>query len=247
MPKISTDHEFVVGSEFPQFLANPKMEIGVKMMMEKETSQIVSNSDKIIILVRDCYVRDNKDRTLFGKDKPASINISFEIKTGGATISSTLGTFSHVTDKSSVSIKDMVVLPLHQIDDYFTLTVNMIEENELVSLRDKITPTLTFAGHVLDHIPAVGSTGSTVTGLTSELINLICTLSPEKVLLRETATFMVDEKRYPNLKGMNYLKTGFLIVCEEGYSYKNQKFYNKQNQPEEPTRIVLQFIKPETS
>ena len=63
--------------------------------------------------------------------KEISFNISFEIKTGGQSLNSSLGTYSNILDWQEIQIKDIVVLPLQQVSDYFTLTVNVIEESEL--------------------------------------------------------------------------------------------------------------------
>lgn len=247
MAKISTKNLTLQSSGLPEFLKYRTLTKEVKMeVFEGIPEHEVLNNENIVALVRDCYIRDNLDSTILGDDKDASISISFEFKTGGETINSTLGSFSHVRDKTPVQIKDMVVLPLHRVSDYFTLTVNMIEEREIVKLQDKISKTLTFAGHVVNNIPNVGAVGSTLTGLVGEFINLMCALSPEKVLLRDTATFIVDKQRYPDLKDIHYLNTGFLLVYEKDYTYRNGKFYNKENLEEKPTMVVLQILKPKS-
>ena len=87
--------------------------------------------ESVFVLIRGCYIQDNLKSTLSGKDKEISVNISFEIKTGGQSLNSSLGTYSNILDWQEIQIKDIVVLPLQQVSDYFTLTVNVIEESEL--------------------------------------------------------------------------------------------------------------------
>ncbi len=57
---------------------------------------------------------------------------------------------------------------------------------------------INFGGDIASNIPIVGSEILTSATLMSELINLLCTLSPEHVLLRNTETFIIDEKKYPS-------------------------------------------------
>lgn len=87
--------------------------------------------ESVFVLIWGCYTRDNLKSTLSGKDKEISVNISFEIKTGGQTLSSVLGTYSNIPDRQEIQIKDIVVLPLQQVSDYFTLTVIVIEKVNL--------------------------------------------------------------------------------------------------------------------
>ncbi len=235
MSKIAIQSKFVLPSAF------------VQAKNEKLVDNMVHNGESVFVLIRECYIRDNLKSTFSGKDKEISVNISFEIKTGGQTLNSTLGTYSSIIDRQEIQIKDIVVLPLQRVSDYFTLTVNVVEENELANMKSKIIDTIQFGGDVASNIPIVGSEISTSATLMGELINLLCALSPEHVLLRNTETFIIDEKTYPSLEGVKYLSTGTLLVFEEGFTYQSDKFLNKDGKEEKPTLIRLQILKPQRS
>jgi hypothetical protein len=75
---------------------------------------------------------------LWGGDSPAEITLSFGIETGGQKYDISLGTFSGIMDKTPVKLEDLIVLSLTEIKDYFVLTVNAIEENDLKNASEKV-------------------------------------------------------------------------------------------------------------
>jgi hypothetical protein len=237
MPQIATTHSLKDASDFPELAEYPIQQMsGAKIAKQALVDNEVRHEDNIMILVRECYIRDNLKDSLFGGDKPAKIVISSEIKTDGKTISTTLGTFDKVWDGSSLEITDYVILPLTPAKGYLTLTVNLFRESELKAAKDAVSQTITFTGHVVENIPVVGKAGSTLVGLTGELINLIATLAPDRPIIRETSTYIVDKKKFPGLKGVNYLKIGILEITEAGFK--------KKEESDKPSRILLQIVKP---
>jgi hypothetical protein len=232
-------------SEFPEWAEEAAIEkLAPSKIATEETYEEVQEGDHVMVLIRECYIRDNLKQTLFGSDAAARIVVSFEIKTDGKVFSISLGTFTKVMDNSEIKIKDFVILPLTKVKGYFTLTVNLFQENELKAAKDTIGQTLTFASHAATSIPVVGSTGSTMVGLAGELINLIAMHAPDKPIIRETSTFMVDRKKYPMLKDVDFLRSGVLEICETGFEKKDGEYYDLEGQKGEPSRILLQIVKP---
>lgn len=215
-----------------------------KTAVTDEAYEEVQEEDQIMVLIRECYIRDNLKQKIFGADAAARIVVSFEIKTDGKTFSTSLGTFTRIMDNTDIKIKDFVILPLTKVRGYFTLTVNLFQENELKAARDTLGQTLMFASHAATNIPIVGSAGATMVGLAGELINLIAMHAPDKPIIRETSTFMVDRKKYPMLMDVDFLRPGILEICETGFDKKNGEYYNPDGDKEKPSRILLQIVKP---
>jgi hypothetical protein len=238
MPQIATTHSLKDASDFPELADVYTVQMSDAKIARQAplVDNEVRHEDNVMILVRECYIRDNLKDSFFGGDKPARIVISFEIKTDGKTISTTLGTFDKVWDGSSLEITDYVILPLTPAKGYLTLTVNLFRESELKAAKDAVSQTVAFTGHAVENIPVVGKAGSTLVGLTGELINLIATLAPDRPIIRETSTYIVDKKKFPDLKGVNYLKAGILEITEAGFEKKGE--YDR------PSRILLQIVKP---
>lgn len=239
MPRIATVHSLKDASDYPELAASAAMQISGARIAKQvpAVDKEVNHEDSIMILIRECYIRDNLKDSFFGGDKDAKIVISCEVKTDGKTISTALGTFDKVLDDSKLEIADYVIFPLSPVKGYLTLTVNMFQESELKAAKDTVSQTVTFAGHVAEAMPVVGKTGSTLIGLTGELINLVATLAPDRPIIRETSTYIIDRKKFPNLKGVQYLETGILEITEA-------EFNAKKRPNEKPSRILLQIIKP---
>ena len=237
MPQIATVHSLKDASDFPELAEVTKQTSGTRLAKQVQVDNEVHHEDNIMILFRECHIRDNLQEKFFGGDKPAKIVVSFEVKTDGKTFSTTLGAFEEVKDDSNLEIKDYVIMPLTPVKGYLTLTVNLFKESDLKAAKDAISQTVTFTGHAAENIPVVGKTGSTFVGLAGEFINLIATLAPDKPIIRETSTYIVDEKKFPNLKGVHYLKMGILEITEAGYE-------KKKKSDKEPSRILLQILKP---
>ena len=245
MPHIHTTHTMYKMSDFPEWAQETAMEkLAENKAVTEESYEEVQEGDHIMVLIRECYIRDNLKQTLFGADAAARIVVSFEIKTDGKVFSASLGTLTRIMDNSEIKIKDFVILPLTKVKGYFTLTVNLFQENELKAAKDTIGQTLTFASHAATNIPIVGSAGATMVGLAGELINLIAMHAPDKPIIRETSTFMVDRKKYPMLKDVDFLRSGVLEICETGFEKKNEDYYDSTGRKEKPSRILLQIVKP---
>ena len=249
MPKIDTHNQLLA---IRSKTAGPTgfRDAVAEIQMGPEEGEPISHGDSILILLREFYIRDNKTNPLIRKDE-ASVTVSFHIKTGDKSIDVNLGTFDKVTDSDKVRdglqipVENMLVLPLTEVSDYFVVTTNAIKDNDLKAASDKITKILDFATSVANKIPGPGTSASPIISLTGSLINLVVALSPEQALINDSATFLVSGDRYKQVSSVYKLTTGLLYIVEKGYSVNDDgTFVDVQGNSADPTRIVLEIIKP---
>ncbi|HXS59500.1 MAG TPA: hypothetical protein VN703_01660 [Candidatus Sulfopaludibacter sp.] len=225
---ISTETTGVKGSE-------RKIKRGLE---QREEGNTVSHGDEVIILFRDGYIRDYRK---FYDD--ANINISFGISTGGKTFSYSLG-LMQIQLGQFLPIKNKIILPITKIEDYFSITANVIQQSKLKQAQEKIDRSLGTVNTIVGNMPAIATAGSAAVGIVGGIINLIVALSPESALISEERVYIVDKNRYPDI-GLEYLRFGKFDLFEDAYYYKDGQYYNLQNdRPEEPTRLSFELIKP---
>jgi hypothetical protein len=139
------------------------------------------------------------------------------------------------------------------VSDYFSIIVNVIQESQLAKAQDSIKKALTLASDVSGFIPGLEKIGPASAGVVGDIINLIVALRPDYAIIGEGNTYIVDETRYPGIidkqlypnSGLEYLRLGRYIICEDGYYHKDGKFYSEDNdQPAEPTRLIIELLRP---
>jgi hypothetical protein len=206
---------------------------------QREEGNSVIHGEEVIILFRDGHMRDYKR---FHDD--ADINISIGISTSGKTFAYSLGLMQVQLGKV-LPVKNKIILPITKIEDYFSITANVIQQSKLKQAQEKISQLLGTANTIVGNIPAIAIAGSAAVGIIGNIINLIVALSPESALISEERVYMVDDSRYPNI-GLEYLRFGRFDLFEDNYYYKDGRYYNQQNdRPEEPTRLSFEIIKPQ--
>src|SRR5579872_4455165 len=174
---------------------------------------------KVMLLFKGGFIRNKKGSFRFIDEDHAYINISFSIKTGNNTFSPTFGT-QKVKTNVPLPMQNLVLMPLTPIEDYFSITVNVIEENELQAAQQKISQIIPSANNIAGKIPVIGSTASTAIGMIGDITNMIVALSPENAVINAHKTFIVDRNNYPDID-MEYLKLGTMDFVESGSKHKD--------------------------
>lgn len=240
MPCIQTNHGQITKSIIERTTTTRESEL---ITLDHSQEGPVIHGDKVMILLREFYVRDNLKDPIISRDT-STITLTGQIKTGFQKIDIPVGSFDGVRDKFKVAINEAVILPLTEIEDFLYITINAIKDDDLAKANDKIQRSLTFVNNVIQIIPGVAPVASPVVTLGADLINLIIALSPEQALIRESMTFMVSGPRYEDVKNVERIKTGLLYICEDGYKLHEDGKYYRNGEVGDPTRIILELIKP---
>jgi hypothetical protein len=236
MPGLSMNAEFI--SAETAGISDRGMKRGLE---QREKGNAVTHGDEVIILFRDGYIRDYRR---FHDD--ANINISFGINTSGKTFAYSLG-LMQIQLGRVLPVKNKIILPVTKVEDYFSITANVIQQSKIKQAQEKISQVIGTTKNIVGNIPAIATAGSAAVGIVGDIINLIVALSPESALISEERVYMVDETRYPNI-GLEYLRFGRFDLFEDGYYYKDGKYWNQQNDRlEEPTRLSFELTKPNTT
>jgi hypothetical protein len=230
-----------------QYLGQKPEGAGVSKAIGAPQGPPVTHGDEVMVLFREGYIRDY--RNWFDD---ANISIAFSIKTGNNSYSYTFGTVK-VELEAYLPIQNVILLPPTKIEDHFSIVVNMIQESALKVAQEKISQVLPVLNKVVTNVPAYGTVGSTAIGIMGDIINLAAAFSPDRTLISQGNTYIVDKVRYPDIidnkryprSGLDYLRLGTFIFYEDGYSCENGKFYKEgSNNQGNPTRLVIDLIKP---
>src|SRR6476469_6829603 len=232
MPSLSMKAEFI-SAETAGIVGRDKVKRGLE---QREEGNTVIHGDEVIILFRDGHIRDYRK---FHDD--ADINISFGISTSGRTFAYSLG-LMQVQLGQALPVKNKIILPITKIEDYFSITANVIQQSKLKQAQEKLSQVLGTANTIVGNVPPIATAGSAAVGIVGSIINLIVALSPESALISEERVYIVDETRYPNI-GLEYLRFGRFDLFEDNYYYQDGRYYNQQNNRlEEPTRLSFELI-----
>lgn len=215
-------------------------DMAIKSDTRKVAGEMVSYRDKIMMIFRNGFIRYQEGSFLHRHEGHVNIIVSFQIKTGNNMFSPSFGTM-RVPTGQPLDLENIVLMPLTEITDYFSLTVNLIELNELQAAQQKISQVLPSVNNIVGKMPLIGSVASTAVGVVGDITNLIVALSPEHAVIHENQTFAVDQKHYPNI-GMDYLRLGIIDLSEDGAKYENGKCYLDTG--EEATRLTLELVTP---
>lgn len=207
----------------------------------------VSYGDKIMVVFRDCFIRKKEGSIFHGNDDHVNVTISFQMKTGNQSFNFSFPATRYPTGE--IPLKDIVILSPTQIQDYFSLTVNMISTSDLMAAAKDISSVMSSVTDIVKSIPVGGSIPATSVGIMGDVINIIVALSPETSLINNQRSYLVDQDKYPENDDMKYLKLGTMDVYEDyddnKARWKDGKYVikNKNNGDEEATRITLEFLK----
>jgi hypothetical protein len=146
MPGLSMRAEFVSSKTASVKTNGTNITRGLEQRVEGSP---VTHGDEATILFRDGYIRDYRK---FQDD--ADINISFEISTGGKTFAYSLGLVK-IQLGQLLPVKNKIILPVTKIEDYFSLTANVIQQSKLKQAREKITQVLGTANTIIGNVPAI--------------------------------------------------------------------------------------------
>jgi hypothetical protein len=206
----------------------------------------VSYGDKIMVVFRDCFIR-KKEGSFHGNDDHVNVTISFQMKTGSQSFNFSFPATRYPTGE--IPLKDIVILPPTQIQDYFSLSVNMISTSDLMAAAKDISSVMSSVTDIVKSNPVGGSIPATSVGIMGDVINIIVALSPETSLINNQRSYLVDQGKYPENDDMTYLMLGKMDVYENygdnKARWKDGKYVikNKNNDDEEATRITLEFLK----
>ena len=205
----------------------------------QEKQEPVLYGDKVMVVFKGGYIRHQEGSIFHGNDNHVNLIVSFKIQTGnGQEFTPSLATTRIPTGE--FPIQDVVILPPTQIQDYFSLTVNVIETSELKVAAQKISSVMPSISNIVSKIPAGGNIPATSVGIIGDVVNMVITLSPDQSIISSQCSYLVDEKTYPNAS-MSYLYLGKIDVCENGAKLKNGEYYVGK---EKATRMTLELFRP---
>jgi hypothetical protein len=149
MPRIQTNHGQITKSIIERTTTTRESEL---ITLDHSQEGPVVHGDKVMILLREFYVRDNLKDPIISEDT-STITLTGQIKTGSRKIDIPIGSFDGVRDNFKVAINEAVILPLTEIEDFLYITINAIKDNDLAKANDKIQKSLTFVNNVIQIIP----------------------------------------------------------------------------------------------
>ena len=192
----------------------------------------VRNGESILILLEKFYIRDNKE--WLGS---AKINVSFQFSTKDVIIDKSIGTFTGIKDHMLLPIREVVILPLTKIEDYLTISLNVMELDRAEGIISKIPTILEYTKNIFSKVPLPGvpAIANTAADAVSNMVNLAHSLNEDDTIMRKVYTMIADRNRYPDFNDEQYLYSGNLEIKEDTYSGKD------------PTSAVLKVTKPAIS
>lgn len=216
MPKIET-----------QFHWEPKKSIALAKL--KKGVQIVENlkaGDEIIIVLDGVHIRDNKE---WGA---AEINISLQVSTKSFTKDVTIGTYTGIEDDDELISEPIVLLPSTRIEDHLNVAVTAIELDRAEGIFSKVPEMMKAIKTISEHIPVPGVPAAvkTASEIVASIVNIAGLINTDDAILHNSASYVIDEEKFPGLDEKFYLKAGPLVIRES-------------NEHKEPTAIYLNVIK----
>ena len=193
MPKVETEFSWEVGKN--KLIAGEKLKAG----------------DEILVVLEGVHIRDNKE---WGS---AEINVSLQVATKSGVKDMTLGTFTGIQDDDNLISNPIVLLPSTMIEDYLNIAVNAIELDRAEGLFAKIPQIMEYIKKLSENVPIPGipAAVNTASEVVASIINIAGLINSDDSILHNTASFVIDEEKFPGLHDELYLREGTLSLNEK--------------------------------
>ena len=185
----------------------------------------IKKGDTIIILLEKIHIGDNKEWRTASK-----INVSFKFLTQKQEVDKSIGTFTDVQDRQDLSIENLVILPPTKMENYLTVTVNVMELDTAEGLLSKMPNILDKARGVMGKLPLTEQFTVPLDAV-GQAVNFAASLNEDDVILKKQISFFVDKTEYSDLPADRYLYTG------------KYDFVSDDEKDEDRTHITLRFLK----
>jgi hypothetical protein len=224
----------------------PRIITSHKLLPTTGKKEPIRDDEFVMVLLKEFYIGDNREWWING----AEVNISFEFSTGtNVSVGKIFSTFREVPDHEKLPLKNVILLPPTQVKDHFSITLNAVELDQHEATRVKSI--LDTAGKVIDKVldkvplPGANVVGSLVTGIIADIVNLIASLNDDDIIIREIATYIVDETKYPGFAEDQYLGVGDITILEDMSKEEKVLFSKIARYSKETSDVIKPFIKPD--